>query len=480
MNGTAPTPETTVPFRNPARFLADLDPETTGRVIASAADVALILDEGIIQDVALGNEDLSREGYDRSWRGKPWIETVTVESRPKIEDLLRGVPSTGVRWRQVNHPAMDGLDVPIKYTAMRMDRGAAAGVRGSGRIVALGRDLRAISRLQQRLVEAHQGLERDYSRLRSAEARYKLLFQSVAQPLLIVDPTGMRIEEANPAAEETLDVPVASLTSSSLVEVFTPAGHRLVSNAVAEAVAVGHSSPIRLEMKGGGPCELAISAFREDEATRLIVHLEPEERSPNGHASPHGRILGVLEDLPDGLVVAGADHRILAANRAFIDMAHLVSRGQLLGGRLSDYLGRSATDLNVLISNLKNHGVVRNFTTVLRDRFGNDEEVEVSAVSASVDEKPAYGFSVRNVARRLRSTPRHAGLPNSVDQLTGLVGRVPLREIVRESADFIEKLCIEAALEITDDNRASAAEMLGLSRQGLYSKLKRFGFDEER
>ena len=30
-------------------------------------------------------------------------------------------------------------------------------------------------------------------------------------------------------------------------------------------------------------------------------------------------------------------------------------------------------------------------------------------------------------------------------------------------------------LELTGDNRASAAEMLGLSRQSLYSKLRRFG-----
>jgi hypothetical protein len=35
--------------------------------------------------------------------------------------------------------------------------------------------------------------------------------------------------------------------------------------------------------------------------------------------------------------------------------------------------------------------------------------------------------------------------------------------------DLIERLCIEAALRITHDNRASAAEMLGLSRQGFYA-----------
>jgi len=49
---------------------------------------------------------------------------------------------------------------------------------------------------------------------------------------------------------------------------------------------------------------------------------------------------------------------------------------------------------------------------------------------------------------------------------------------VRESTDVIEALCIEAALKLTGNNRASAAEMLGLSRQSLYTKLNRYGIGE--
>jgi DNA-binding NtrC family response regulator len=90
-----------------------------------------------------------------------------------------------------------------------------------------------------------------------------------------------------------------------------------------------------------------------------------------------------------------------------------------------------------------------------------------------------FGFTIRDVGRRLRTDLR-AGreLPRSVEQLTELVGRVPLRELVREATDVIERLCIEAALELTGDNRASAAEMLGLSRQSLYVKLRRYGLVE--
>jgi DNA-binding NtrC family response regulator len=54
---------------------------------------------------------------------------------------------------------------------------------------------------------------------------------------------------------------------------------------------------------------------------------------------------------------------------------------------------------------------------------------------------------------------------------------MPLKEIVGETVDLIEKLCIEAALKLTKNNRASAADMLGLSRQSLYVKMRRFGLD---
>ena len=86
------------------------------------------------------------------------------------------------------------------------------------------------------------------------------------------------------------------------------------------------------------------------------------------------------------------------------------------------------------------------------------------------------GFTIRDVGRRLPAEGAEGReLPRSPDQMTELVGRVPLKDIVRKTTDLIGQLCIEAALKLTGDNRASAAEMLGLSRQSLYVKLRRFG-----
>jgi len=92
---------------------------------------------------------------------------------------------------------------------------------------------------------------------------------------------------------------------------------------------------------------------------------------------------------------------------------------------------------------------------------------------------PCLGFTIRDVERRLANgAVGHRDLPRSPGQLAELVGRVPMKDIVSETTDLIERMCIEAALDLTRDNRASAAEMLGLSRQSLYVKLRRYGMGD--
>jgi hypothetical protein len=120
-------------FRAPKRTLGDLDAEIAAQLIAAAADIALIIDaKGVIRDVALGSDDLAEDGFD-GWVGQPWIDTVTTESRPKIEELLQDAASKApLRWRQVTHPSKRGA-VPIRYAAVQIGK--------RGRLVAVGRDL---------------------------------------------------------------------------------------------------------------------------------------------------------------------------------------------------------------------------------------------------------------------------------------------------------------------------------------------------
>jgi transcriptional regulator PpsR len=188
------------------------------------------------------------------------------------------------------------------------------------------------------------------------------------------------------------------------------------------------------------------------------------------------QVLELVDQMPDAFVVADSNLDIVTANAAFVELVQAASVDHLRGRHLSESIGRPGIDLDLIEGQIDQHGAARNVSTVLR--VGTDvegEPVELSAVRTGGDD-PHYAFVIRPIGRRLRDLPPGSQeLPRSVEQLTDLVGRMSLKDIVRESTDLIERLCIEAALSYTSDNRASAAEILGLSRQSLYSKLHRYG-----
>lgn len=462
-------------FKTPKKTLGDLDADTAASVIAAAADVALIVDsKGVIRDMAFGSDELSIEGH-ADWLGRPWADTVTVESRPKIETMLReAASSTPTRWRQVNHASAHGQQVPILYSTV------AVGPRG--RIVALGRDLRSVAALQQRLVEAQQSLERDYARLRHAETRYRLLFQLASEAVLIVDEANQNVVEANPAAVTLFGDGSRHVVGRRFPDGFDAEGTKAIDRMLGALRAAGRAEDVRVRLAAGGSQFIAsASLFRQDKAAFFLVRLSglgTEPAAASG-AGVRARLLEVVESLPDGFVTTGTDGNVLGCNRAFLDLAQLATEEQARGESLERWLGRPGVDLGVLLSNLRQHGSVRLFATTLRGEYGSSTEVEISAVSVPDSTPPCIGFSIRNVGRRLPTEARSAKeLPRSVEQLTELIGRVSLKDLVRETTDTIERLCIEAALELTGDNRASAAEMLGLSRQSLYVKLRRYGLGD--
>lgn len=463
-------------FQYPEKFLSGLDPKTAGAVIAAAADVALVIDDGgVVRDVAFGSNDLPSHGYAK-WLGKSWLEIVTTESRPKVEALLRDAsPQTVSPLRQVNHQSPKGADVPVLYAAVKIE--------GKGRVIAVGRDLRDVAALQQQLVEAQQWLERDYAHARQLEMRYRLLFQLTSEAVLIFDPATSTVTEANPAAETLLGKAIKEIVGKPFPQGLDREGMRLVESLMATVRAVGQAEAVHARL-ADGTREFLVSAslFRHDQESNLLIRLCPLEADggaviQEGTKSPLCRY---VQSSADGFVVTDKSGYIVAANRAFLDMAQVVLETQAAGESLERWLGRPGVDLKVLITNLRDRGLIRMFASTLRGEHGISANVEVSASSMLQGDQVCFVFAIRNVSQRLNPASRgRRELPRSVEQLTSLVGGVPLREIVRETTDIIERLCIEAALELTRDNRASAADVLGLSRQSLYVKLRRFGLTND-
>jgi len=459
------------PLTAPQQSLGSLDAETAARLLLASADVALVMDsDGTIRDVAVGAADMPVEIG--RWHGKRWADVVTSESRPKVDSLLAEAASGGAaRWRQLNHAVKGAPDVPLLYSVV------PAGKRG--RLIALGRDLRALSSLQQSVMDTQRTMEREYSRLRHAETRYRLLFQLASEAVLIINAGTMKVVESNPAATRLLNEAGKRGAPRVFPYGFDAEGLRAVTQQVTAVKTAGRADDVVVRGADGKQrLVVSVSLFRHETETFILARLTPLQGDPRAAlvTPAQSRLLRVVDRLPEGIVVTDVQGRVLTANLAFLDLTQLGSEEQARGEPLSRWLGRPGVDLEVLLSNLRQHGSVRLFSTVLRGQYGSTTRVEISAVAVPEGEPPCLGFTVRNASHELRPSGE---LPQSMQHFTEMIGRVPLKDLVRDTTDVIERLCIEAALELTNDNRASAAEMLGLSRQSLYVKLRRYGLADE-
>jgi transcriptional regulator PpsR len=452
------------PFGKAAELFDTLDADSAMKLAMVAGDITLVLDEtGTILDTAFDPKEFP--GFE-GWEGTNWIETVTVESRPKVMEMLAAARRGEVQhWRHVNHPTRDG-DVPIRY--------AVLSVNGGEHRIAFGRDLRDAGKMQQRLLQVQQSLERDYLRMRQLDARYRMLFDLSGEAVLIVEASTLRIREANPAAHSMVGARPGSLPGKKLPSLIEKNSRDRLQGLVGAALASAAVSPVEIELEKGSRKVMASAAgFSQDRGQFLLLRLFSNQP---GEAENAPAVLDLVEQMPDAFVVSDAHLEVISANNAFVELVQAPSVDTLRGRHLSTWIGRPGIDLDLIEGQIDQHGAARNVSTVLR--VGDDmegEPIELSAVR-SAGESGLYAFVIRPIGRRLRDLPPGSqDLPRSVEQLTDLVGRMSLKEIVRESTDLIERLCIEAALQYTSDNRASAAEILGLSRQSLYSKLHRHG-----
>ncbi|WP_161957312.1 transcriptional regulator PpsR [Aestuariivirga litoralis] len=459
-----------------AGLLQQLEAGESALLLSAAADIALVINpDGTLGERIFAGAELPAEIF-ATWPGKAWAEVSTIESRPKIEQMLQeaamGLPP---RWRQINHQQADGADIPVRYCVMKAGNG--------GQFVAIGRDLRQVAAVQQKLLAAEQSIEQEYARLRHAETRYRLLMQVSSEAIVVVDSRTGRIVEANSAAANLMNKPLKRLAGSQFAAMFDGPDAPKVEELMTALRATGRADDVALTLEGRQQqAVLGATIFRQENASFYLMRLQPMAAGASGIVVSRGQaaVVNALRDLPEAFVVTDLERRIISANAAFLDAAQLGSEEQARGEPIDRWMGRAGVDVSVLFNSLAENGAVRQFQTVLRGQFGTTEDVEVSAVASPPAAPTCYGFSIRRASRRAAEPESNRRtLLRSVDEMTKLVGKVPLKDLVRETTDIIERLCIEAALQLSDNNRASAADMLGLSRQSLYVKLHRYGIEDK-
>ncbi len=441
-------------------------PSSVETLLGSLSDVGFVLNESMsVQSMSVGSGVLRNLPRD-DMIGRPWLDLVRDSDKTIASEALQTALETPEQALRADLALLMGSDTdPVPATCWLCASNDGASIR----VACV--DLRGETNLRQQLVNAQRTLEQDYWSNRRLEARYRRMLEMVAEGFLVVDDLSGRVLEANSVAANLLELEEGALVGRVFPVGLDDEGGRALIELQREARSTTGVVKGQVTTASGDPLSIGITCLRQGNETRLLIRLAAlaESQTDQGLGGDS------FETSPDGILVTDHNGTVIAANAAYLDMACIQDAQQATGRRADRWLGRSIVDLDVLLSNIRPDRPLQLFSSVLRTELGTRLDIELSAVQTERSGRPLILMFIRDVSRRIdaeESTEVH--LPRSIEQITGRVGRVPLKQLVRESTDVIEALCIEAALKLTQDNRAAAAELLGLSRQSLYTKLRRF------
>jgi transcriptional regulator PpsR len=447
-------------------------PEILGDIIAEIADLAVVISEtGTVLSVLVNPiHDYFRRL--EHWEGKDIRTALAGESVSKFDarlaEFLAGTSDR--RPVELNHADAAGRwEFPIRYSFHR--------IGPDGAILMLGRDLRPIAEMQQQLIKAQMALERDYEAQREYDTRFRVLMESSREAILFVSVQTGRITEANAAAAAILGKPREDLAGAPLAAEFEMRKRGDLIDTLSTQAIADRGAAVKVQLRRSGEMvRLIPTPFRAAGERLLLCRIETEEAGEAQADSLGSNLSALYHQGPEAIVFADEDGRILSANEAFLDLIDASHDLNVKGRSLADYLLRGSVDLKVLTENAVRSGRMRLYPTKLAGEFGSPRAVEISVTALQAGAATVFAFVIRDVSRIETVRPASAPVTDeSVRSVMELVGSATLKEIVAETTNVVEKMCIETAIELTMNNRVAAAEMLGLSRQSLYVKLRKYG-----
>lgn len=377
---------------------SEVAPELADMLVSVTSDIALVLDDqGFIRSVALGGaEPVSATASE--WLGRQLVDTVTSETRRKVEELLREASQAGVsRTRHINHPSPAGADIPVAYTAVRLGQ--------SGPLLVAGRDLRAVSVMQQRLVDAQQSMERDYWRMRQAETRYRLLFQIATDAVLVIDAETFQVVDANRAAARMFGGTVQEMSGRQAVEGVAPESASVLQELLGTVRVSGRSGDASLHLSGqGGNVHVWASPLRSEGQNLLLLRATPDGVQSLPPPPEDTMLPDLMRLTPDAIAFTDEQGLVLSANPAFLELVRIADAQDVRGRSLGEWVEREGDGFMSLLDSVRRSGVKR-LTARLRDETDVQLDIELSAVLIHNGNSNSIGFIIRAVQ------PRGPGAP---------------------------------------------------------------------
>ena len=464
-------------LRTSERFRAGVLPEATDidQAIERSSDIAVVVDEaGVVSGISVNTECPTLGCLDH-WVGRPFADFLTDECVDKFETrarALRESPDAQVRPIELNHIDNAKWEFPIRYTMHR--------IRGGETVLLLGRDLQPFAEVQQRLVREQMAREREQQRMRGIETYFRVVLEASETPLVLVDPEGGKIRDLNTAAAQLLGSTVDGLSDSGIAQAFEGRRRTEFLEALKGAASTSELKGIEaVARRNGRVVTLLPEFFRAAGDLVLLCRVtaidDQDVRGPEFTQS----LASLFASTTDAIVLTDAKGVIREANEAFLVMTDAAQLRDVKDQSLGEFLMRGTVDLTLILENAIKTGRIRSYMAQIKSVVGTRLPVDISA--AHLRQRGGdlgIGLIIRDVSQEdtmAAAEPGSMVSQDAVKNVMDLVGTASLKELVSATSDVVEKMCIETAIQMTGNNRVAAAEMLGLSRQSLYVKLRKHG-----
>ncbi len=456
---------------HPNKLYQDLSSKELSQIALASADISIVVDDlGLIQNVYAENQHLAKK-IPADLIGKKWLEAVEVDSRKKVQYLLEEAnPESISKFRQVNMLGNEkNIALPIMCASIK--------ALSNQKIIVIGKDLTETSQLQQDLVLAQKEISQSYLHISQLEARFQSIFEIGTESIIIVKADDLYpMIEINGNAMKQLLLAKNNCIGKSFLSLLSTNEIIKARAFLQEVIDTGEPAVSDTFLIGSKTIQISASTFTNIGKPYLLLNLKPLDLTKSADFLESDSLtIQAIENNAYGFVVCTPEGLILKANKAFVKLSNTKNESDLISTSIQSYLGAETLDFDRMMLSLKGKASSQSCTSSIKSNSSSIKLVDISAVSV-VKPRACIGMIFRQIDSRQDKDKRiNKKLVRSSEELSLLVGQVPLKDILAETTDLIEQLCIKAALDLTNDNRVSASEILGLSRQSLYIKLRKYG-----
>ncbi|RST84712.1 PAS domain-containing protein [Aquibium carbonis] len=435
------------------RVLGEADPDVIARMVAFVAEVALVIDpDNRVRDVSTSN-NLDAPLDTETWKGRLFSDLVVPESAAAAQSLLATTRADRrADSQEIVHPTPYG-QVGVRYAA------AASGREGD--VILIG----SPSRMHRRAAWSSENL-------------FRSLWEFGADAMLVLDGSTGKIRDGNHAAAAILGESPEKLRRFRLVDMLDPGWRAEVSSRLRGVLSSGRSDRMIVVPKQADAARviLTMEPSRGEERGLVVARFLPadDDAAADGIASSLPQL---IRESPDPVVLVDRGGTLVWTNDAFLAAVGAPAAPLAVGQRIDEFLkSKTDPDMSTLLETTARQGRVAVEGLWLEGLSAPAVPVDAMLVDVSAGSLPCFGLVLRVKSEATRA--RDTGASLDLSGLTDLVGRTPLKDLVQNTTDVVEKMCVEAALRLTGNNRSAAARALGLSRQAFYLKLNRLGLGD--